>query len=69
MLLLILFTVGHCHPHVVRAGQDQLSKVIACNGFLNEKSVEYAQRIIETLPEKLCVCFMVNSGWVWNFNN
>lgn len=54
--------VGHCHPHVVRAGQDQLSKVIACNGFLNEKAVEYAQRIIETLPEKLCVCFMVNSG-------
>jgi 4-aminobutyrate aminotransferase-like enzyme len=51
MLLLILFTVGHCHPHVVRAGQDQLSKVIACNGFLNEKSVEYAQRIIETLPD------------------
>lgn len=62
MLLLIVFTVGHCHPHVVRAGQDQLSKVIACNGFLNEKAVEYAQRIIETLPEKLCVCFMVNSG-------
>lgn len=54
--------VGHCHPHVVRAGQEQLATLVACSGFLNEKSVEYAKRIIETLPEKLCVCFIVNSG-------
>ncbi|XP_063446081.1 5-phosphohydroxy-L-lysine phospho-lyase-like [Mytilus trossulus] len=54
--------VGHCHPHVTRAGQDQLGTLVASTGYLNEKSVEYAKRMIETLPEKLCVCFMVNSG-------
>ena len=57
-----LFSVGHCHPHVVSVGQEQMSKLVTCPGFLSECQVEYAKRIIESLPEKLCVCYFVNSG-------
>lgn len=54
--------VGHCHPHVVSAGQEQMSKLVTCSGFLSDCQVEYAKRLIETLPEDLCVCYFVNSG-------
>ncbi|XP_062589545.1 5-phosphohydroxy-L-lysine phospho-lyase-like isoform X2 [Saccostrea cucullata] len=54
--------VGHCHPHVVHAGQEQMGKLVTSAGFLDDKMVEYAKRIIETLPDQLCVCFFLNSG-------
>lgn len=54
--------VGHCHPHVVHAGQEQMGKLVTSAGFLDDKMVQYAKRIIETLPDQLCVCFFVNSG-------
>lgn len=54
--------VGHCHPHVVGAGQDQMSKLTTAYGFLTDLQVEYAKRIVELLPENLCVCYFLNSG-------
>ncbi|XP_076457341.1 5-phosphohydroxy-L-lysine phospho-lyase-like [Babylonia areolata] len=54
--------VGHCHPHVVSAGQEQMAKLTTNNGFLNDVMSEYAQRLVSTLPESLCVCFFLNSG-------
>ncbi|KAK3089803.1 hypothetical protein FSP39_006659 [Pinctada imbricata] len=54
--------VGHCHPHVVLAGQEQMAQLTTCAGFLDDKMVEYAKRIIETLPDQLCVCYFLNSG-------
>ncbi|KAK6165180.1 hypothetical protein SNE40_023622 [Patella caerulea] len=54
--------VGHCHPHVVSAGQTQMAMLTTCAGFLNDQMAEYAKRLISTLPDKLCVCFFVNSG-------
>lgn len=56
--------VGHCHPHVVHAGQEQMAKLTTCSGFLNEKMVDYCKRIIATLPDKLCVCYFLNSGCI-----
>ncbi|XP_052765476.1 ethanolamine-phosphate phospho-lyase-like isoform X2 [Mya arenaria] len=54
--------VGHCHPHVVNAGQEQMSKLMTCFGFLSDLQVAYAKRIVEMLPENLCVCYFLNSG-------
>ncbi|ESO87374.1 hypothetical protein LOTGIDRAFT_81966, partial [Lottia gigantea] len=54
--------VGHCHPHVVNAGQTQMGLLTTSNGFLNDNMTEYARRLIATLPDKLCVCYFVNSG-------
>jgi len=56
------FSVGHCHPHVVNAGQEQMSKMSTCFGFLSDCQVEYAKRLVELLPENLCVCYFLNSG-------
>ena len=61
---LIVFTVGHCHPHVVGAGQEQMGKLTTSQGFLTETMSMYAKRLVETLPESLCVCFFLNSGYV-----
>ncbi|KAL3876059.1 hypothetical protein ACJMK2_033944 [Sinanodonta woodiana] len=54
--------VGHCHPHVVSVGQEQMSQLATCYGFLNDSMVDYAKQLVETLPENLCVCYFVNSG-------
>ncbi|XP_005100294.1 5-phosphohydroxy-L-lysine phospho-lyase isoform X1 [Aplysia californica] len=54
--------VGHCHPHVVGVGQEQMSKLASSYGFLNEQTALYAKRLVSTLPESLCVCFFVSSG-------
>ncbi|BFZ17685.1 hypothetical protein BsWGS_20723 [Bradybaena similaris] len=54
--------VGHCHPHVVSVGQEQMAKLTCSFGFLNEQTALYAKRLISTLPESLCVCFFVSSG-------
>ena len=55
--------VGHCHPHVVSAGQEQMAKLTTSAGFLTDCTSEYAKRLISTLPESLCVCFFLNSGY------
>ncbi|XP_013773967.1 ethanolamine-phosphate phospho-lyase-like [Limulus polyphemus] len=54
--------VGHCHPRVVDAARIQMSKMTTSVGLLCETQVRYIKRLVETLPEQLCVCFLVNSG-------
>eukprot|EP00095_Tigriopus_kingsejongensis_P000009 maker-scaffold342_size201858-snap-gene-1.16 protein:Tk00009 transcript:maker-scaffold342_size201858-snap-gene-1.16-mRNA-1 annotation:"5-phosphohydroxy-l-lysine phospho-lyase" len=54
--------VGHCHPHVVKSGQEQMSILNTNNRFLHDNLVLYAERLIETFPEQLSVAFFVNSG-------
>ncbi|GFR74301.1 alanine--glyoxylate aminotransferase [Elysia marginata] len=54
--------VGHCHPHVVGAGQEQMAKLSCSSGFLNEQASLYAKHLVSTLPESLCVCFFLSSG-------
>ncbi|GFN98921.1 alanine--glyoxylate aminotransferase 2-like [Plakobranchus ocellatus] len=54
--------VGHCHPHVVGVGQEQMAKLCSSSGFLNEQTTMYAKHLISTLPESLCVCFFLSSG-------
>ncbi|KAK0181878.1 hypothetical protein PV327_000063 [Microctonus hyperodae] len=54
--------VGHCHPDVVRAGQEQMSLLYTNNRFLHDNLVVCARRLTSLLPEPLSVCFLVNSG-------
>lgn len=55
-------TVGHCHPHVVEAGRNQMSLISTNNRYLHDEIVILAERLVKTLPEPLSVCFFVNSG-------
>jgi ethanolamine-phosphate phospho-lyase len=54
--------VGHCHPAVVEAGCRQMSILNTNNRFLHDNIVLCARRIISTMPDKLSVCYFVNSG-------
>jgi 4-aminobutyrate aminotransferase-like enzyme/Ser/Thr protein kinase RdoA (MazF antagonist) len=54
--------VGHEHPHVVRAGQRQMTVLNTNTRYLHEHVVEYAERLARLLPDPLAVCFFVNSG-------
>ncbi|MBK8048476.1 MAG: aminotransferase class III-fold pyridoxal phosphate-dependent enzyme [Anaerolineales bacterium] len=54
--------VGHCHPHVVEAGQRQMAVLNTNTRYLHDSMIEYAERLTATLPPQLSVCFFVNSG-------
>jgi 4-aminobutyrate aminotransferase-like enzyme len=54
--------VGHSHPRVVRAVQEQSAVLNTNTRYLHERLVEYAERLTATLPDPLTVCYFVNSG-------
>ncbi len=54
--------VGHCHPKVVAAGQAQMARLNTNTRFLHDNIVNYAEKLLATMPEKLSVCMLVNSG-------
>jgi 4-aminobutyrate aminotransferase-like enzyme/Ser/Thr protein kinase RdoA (MazF antagonist) len=54
--------VGHCHPNVVEAAQQQLSVLNTNTRYLHENLAKYAQRLCSKLPEPLRVCYFVCSG-------
>jgi 4-aminobutyrate aminotransferase-like enzyme len=54
--------VGHCHPEVVAAGQQQMELLNTNTRYLSELILEYAEKLTATLSEPLSVCFFVNSG-------
>lgn len=54
--------VGHCHPRVVKAGQQQMAVLNTNTRYLHDNLVRYAERLCATLPAPLSVCFFVCSG-------
>jgi len=54
--------VGHSHPRVVKAGQEQMAVLNTNTRYLHDYLVEYAERLCATLPDPLSVCFFVCSG-------
>ena len=54
--------VGHSHPHVVRAAQEQLALLNTNTRYLHENILRYAERLKELLPDPLRVVYIVNSG-------
>lgn len=54
--------VGHCHPKVVAAGQAQLAKLNTNTRYLHDNIINYADKLLATMPAELSVCMLVNSG-------
>ena len=54
--------VGHSHPRVVRAAQEQLALLNTNTRYLYDNVNRYAERLKKKLPEPLRVCFFLNSG-------
>ncbi len=54
--------VGHCHPSVVKAMQQQIATLNTNTRYLHGAIVEYSKMLTATLPNELCVCYFTNSG-------
>jgi 4-aminobutyrate aminotransferase-like enzyme len=54
--------VGHSNPRVVEAGQRQMALLNTNTRYVYDGLTEYLGRLAATLPEKLSVGFLVNSG-------
>ncbi len=54
--------VGHSHPRVVPAGQEQMAVLNTNTRYLHDSLTEYARRLADTLPDPLGVCFFVCTG-------
>jgi 4-aminobutyrate aminotransferase-like enzyme/Ser/Thr protein kinase RdoA (MazF antagonist) len=54
--------VGHSHPRVVRAVQEQIALLNTNTRYLHDNVNRYAERLMRRIPEALRVCYFVNSG-------
>ncbi len=54
--------VGHEHPDVVKAGQEQMALINTNTRYLHENINNLAKELLETLPPELSVLHFVNSG-------
>jgi 4-aminobutyrate aminotransferase-like enzyme/Ser/Thr protein kinase RdoA (MazF antagonist) len=54
--------VGHAHPDVVAAIANQAKRIASNTRYLDEKIIEYVERLTATLPPDLNACLFVNSG-------
>jgi len=55
-------SLGHSHPHVVKAASEQLIKLNTNTRYVYPELADYAEALTKTLPPNLTVCFFVNSG-------
>ena len=54
--------VGHAHPRVVRAAAEQMRTVSTNTRYLHDAVWQLGDRLADTLPDPLSVCYFVNSG-------
>jgi 4-aminobutyrate aminotransferase-like enzyme/Ser/Thr protein kinase RdoA (MazF antagonist) len=54
--------VGHEHPRVVRAGQQQMAVLNTNTRYLHDNINIFARELLSTFPEELSVVYLVNSG-------
>ena len=54
--------VGHCHPHVVEALCRQAATLNTNTRYLFEPILEYAERLIATMPPGLSACMFTCTG-------
>lgn len=58
-------SLGHCHPEVVKAVENQLKKymhVMVYGEYIQEPAVAYTKLLASLLPTNLETTYMVNSG-------
>ena len=54
--------VGHSHPRVVRAIQEQVALLNTNTRYLHDNLVRYAERLTARMPAPLRTCFILNSA-------
>jgi 4-aminobutyrate aminotransferase-like enzyme/Ser/Thr protein kinase RdoA (MazF antagonist) len=54
--------VGHSHPRVVRAVQEQMALLNTNTRYLHDNLVRYAARLTALTPAPLRVCYVLNSA-------
>ncbi|MCK4855429.1 MAG: aminotransferase class III-fold pyridoxal phosphate-dependent enzyme, partial [Bacteroidales bacterium] len=54
--------VGHEHPGIVKAGQQQMAVLNTNTRYLHSEITEFAKELLDTFPEELSVVHVVNSG-------
>jgi len=60
---IVTISVGHCHPHVIAAGNKQ-SEIYqhSTTIYLHPNVAEYSQKLASKMPGRLKMCYFVNSG-------
>lgn len=60
---IVTISVGHCHPHVVAAANQQNETLQhSTTIYLQPNVTLYAEKLASKLPGELKVCYFVNSG-------
>src|SRR5215469_8544115 len=54
--------VGHCHPDIVAALTRQAATLNSNTRYLDETILDYAERLLATMPKELDVCLFVCTG-------
>ena len=54
--------VGHSHPRVVKAAQDQLALLNTNTRYLHDNITRYAEALTALMPAPLKVCYFLNSA-------
>ncbi|WP_378178215.1 aminotransferase class III-fold pyridoxal phosphate-dependent enzyme [Aquimarina sp. SS2-1] len=54
--------VGHSHPKVVAAGQEQMARLNTNTRYLYDLLPNYAEKLLSKFPDSLSKVFLVNSG-------
>jgi len=54
--------VGHCHPAVIQAANEQNQLLNTNTRYLHDNIIELAEKLTAKLPESLSICHFVNSG-------
>ncbi len=57
-----IMLAGHCHPKVVRAGQQAMSILNTNTRYLYDSLYRYTEKLLHRFPETLNKLFFVNSG-------
>lgn len=58
-------TLGHCHPHIVSAIQEQAGRymhVMVYGEYIQEPALSYTKLLAAQLPDPLKTTYLVNSG-------
>ena len=58
----LVTNVGHCHPRLVEAVQQQAARLMNVYDFPTPPRVELARRMVALMPPNLDRCFLVTTG-------
>jgi alanine-glyoxylate transaminase/(R)-3-amino-2-methylpropionate-pyruvate transaminase len=60
---IVTVSVGHCHPHVLKAMNEQNAKLQhSTTIYLQPNIGDFAEKLASKMPGELKVCYFVNSG-------